>query len=190
MALRVRRALLVFLLPGVVFSRDAEPVRGVFRSGGSIEMKLEAGEYDILPSSDEAISISLSGSRTEGVRVDLAGTDRAARLSITRTPRSDFRAVIRVPRTCDLTVRHSAGDLRIGPIQGNKDLRTRAGNLEVRGVDPADHARIDATVTAGEIDARPFRTTEGGLFNAFRWTGTGRYALKASLTAGDLVLKP
>lgn len=190
MALRVRTAIPVLMLPGLVFARAADPVRSVLRSGGAIEMTLEAGAYDILPSVEEAVSVSLAGRRSGRAQVDLAGTDRAARLTISRTPRSDFRAVIRVPRTCDLTVRHSAGDLRIGAIRGNKNLRTRAGNLEVQGVDPADHARIDASVTVGELDARPFRTSEGGLFNAFHWTGSGTYVLKARLTAGDLVLKP
>lgn len=189
MAQPVRRALLVFLLPGMVFSPAADPITRTFKSGGQIEMKLEAGEYDILPADGDAISVALSGSRTDGVRVRLDGTESRTRLSITCTPRSDFRAVIRVPQNCDLVVRHSAGDLRIGAIRGNKDLRTRAGNLEVMGVDPKDYAHVYASVTAGELEARPFNASEGGLFNSFRWTGTGKYELKAKLTAGDLVLK-
>jgi hypothetical protein len=121
--------------------------------------------------------------------VRLDGTEASARLSISDTPRNDFRAVIRVPETCDLVVRHSAGDLRIGAIHGNKDLRTRAGNLEVAVGDPRDYASVYASVTAGDLDAKPFQASEGGLFNSFRWSGPGKYALKARLMAGDLVLK-
>ena len=189
MAQPVRRAILMFLLPGMVMCSAADPVTRAFKSGGQIEMKLEAGEYDILPGTGDAISVSLSGSRTAGVRVRLDGTESRTRLSISCTPRSDFHAVIRVPEACDLVVRHSAGDLRIGAIRGNKDLRTRAGNLEVKGMNPGDYASVYASVTAGDLDARPFNASEGGLFNSFRWSGPGKYALKAKLTAGDLILK-
>lgn len=188
MAKPVRRAILLFLLPGMVLSSlgAADPITRTFTSGGRVEMKLEAGEYEILPGAGDSISISMSGSRTDQVRVQLDGTGASARLAITDTPRHDFRAVIRVPEHCDLVVRHSAGDLRIGAIRGNKDLRTRAGNVEVMVGDTKDYRSVFASVTAGDLEAKPFQTSKGGLFNSFRWTGPGKYELKAKLMAGDL----
>lgn len=189
MAQPVRKAVLLFLLPGLLPGLDAaDPIQRSLRPGARVEMKLEAGGYEILPAAGEALSVSLSGPRAEQVRVKLDGTDEQVRLSITNTPRGSFRAVIRVPAACDLVVRHSAGDLRIGAIKGNKDLRTRAGNVEVQVGDPAEYAQVRASVTAGDLDARPFQVSKGGLFNRLTWNGGGRYHLKAKLSAGDLVL--
>jgi hypothetical protein len=151
MAQSVRRASLLFLLPGVLLTSlgAADPLHRVFRSGGRVEMRLEAGEYDIQAGTGETISVSLSGALADQVRVKFDSTEAATRLAITRTPRHDFRAVIKVPASCDLVICHSAGDL----------------------------------------EAKPFQTSKGGLFNSFRWNGHGKYHLNANLTAGDLILK-
>ena len=190
MAQPVRTAVLMFLLPGLLLPlAAADAVQRNVRSGARIEMKLEAGDYEILPGDGETLSVTITGPRSERVRVHLDGSDAHARLAVTHTHHSSFRAVIKVPKTCDLVVRHSAGDLRIGAIRGHKDLRTHAGNLEVQVGDPNDYAHVNATVTAGDLDAKPFHRTEGGLFNSLRWTGPGKYELRAKLMAGDLILK-
>jgi len=41
-------------------------------------------------------------------------------------------------------------------------------------------------VRFGDLDARPFGVSKGGIFRSFNWKGDGRYTVKASLFAGDL----
>ena len=52
-----------------------------------------------------------------------------------------------------------------------------------------DYRSVQASVTAGDLSARPFDVTKGGLFRSFSWQGQGKYSLTARLTAGDLTLR-
>lgn len=186
-----RSTFLLFLLPGLLGTGldAADPLSRTFRAGGRVEMQLQAGEYDIRPADGDLLSVAITGSRTERVQVHLEGTESAARIAVTSGRKSRFRAVIQVPARCDLVVRHSAGELRIGAIRGHKDLRLRAGNLTLEVGDPKDYAYVYASVSAGELDARPFQRNTGGLFRTLRWTGTGPYDLRARVWAGEMVLK-
>jgi len=78
--------------------------------------------------------------------------------------------------------------LRIGEISGNKDLSLRAGNLDVKINDPADYARVEASVNAGDLHTPAFGGSTGGLFRSFKWTGKGKYILRAHLMAGEVNL--
>jgi hypothetical protein len=94
-----------------------------------------------------------------------------------------------VPKSTDLKVHVTAGDVEVQGITGNKDIELLAGNLTVGVGDPADYFRVQASVTTGNIDATPFGESRGGLFRSFQKTGHGRYKLVAHVGAGDLKLK-
>jgi hypothetical protein len=55
--------------------------------------------------------------------------------------------------------------------------------------DPKDYASVDASVKAGDINASPFGGSRSGLFPHFTWSGQGKHSIRASLGAGNLVLK-
>jgi hypothetical protein len=166
------------------------PVASVLRSGGSLEVSLEAGDYEIQPGKEDRVVVSLEGRHASRMQVHLEGTEGAARLRISSPRHTEARAIIKVPAVCDLVVRLSAGELRIGAIRGNKDLRNRAGNLEVSVPDTGEYGSVYASVTAGDLDASAFRTAKSGLFRSFSWQGQGQHSLRARLTAGDLILHP
>jgi hypothetical protein len=94
-----------------------------------------------------------------------------------------------LPAHTDLDLRMTAGDLTIAGIEGNKDVRLRAGNLTIEVADAAQYGTVSASVTAGDLSASPFGVSKGGLFRSFTHAGRGRYDLKARLWAGDLRLK-
>jgi hypothetical protein len=157
-----------------------------FVAGGTIRFDLDGGSYEIKPASDSHIHVAVSGGSNAAVDVTTSGNQ--ADVKIKNTPHSNFHAVVEVPTAGDLVVRLSGGELAIGPIAGNKDVESYAGNVRIDVGNANDYARVDAAVKAGDIDARPFGGSKSGLMQNFTWSGPGKYTLRAQLGAGNLVL--
>ena len=161
-----------------------------FASGGRIRMELSAGDYRISGSPDEKVHVEWDVRDPDDlrrVRVTPALAGKDGTLEITG-PRQHFHVRIRVPERTDLIVRLTAGDLKIDGIQGNKDIESHAGDLEIEMGPVADLRHVEASVWAGDLNARTLKISKGGLFRSLKWDGTGRYEVQAHLKAGDLRL--
>ncbi len=97
--------------------------------------------------------------------------------------------MIEVPRKTDLRVRMSAGGLRIGDVEGNKDIEVMAGNLELNSLRPQDYAQADFSVRIGDVYAPLFKTAKTGLWRSFKTAGPGKYRLHAHVGVGDMTLR-
>jgi hypothetical protein len=159
-----------------------------FAAGGGIELQLDGGDYVIRASPDEHIRVSFAGNTGNAV-ADLTTSGTHATLAIKDTPHSNFRATVEVPATADVSVHLSGGNLEIGPIAGNKDIDSKAGNVTISIPNSKDYGTVDATVKVGNLDAGPFGTSDSGLSPHLKWSGSGKYTLRASLGAGNLELK-
>jgi hypothetical protein len=177
------------LVTGIVGLQAQTIAEKVFIAGGRIDLQLEAGGYDVKPSADNKIRVSCDGAESSQARVTVNTNGSHADVQVSNTPHNHFHATIEVPAASDLTIRLTAGDLQIGAITGNKDINLRAGNLDVKIADPNDYSRVEASVSAGDVDASAFGGSASGLFRTFKWTGKGKYTLKAHLMAGDLNLR-
>ena len=62
-------------------------------------------------------------------------------------------------------------------------------NLNGCAADPKEYSSVDATVKAGDINAGVFGGSKSGLFQQFKWSGPGKYTLRAHLGAGNLELQ-
>lgn len=164
----------------------------VFVSAGRIEMQLGGGSYTIRPASDTHIRVTLSGN-TGRARVELSTNATRANLAVMDTPSNDFQATIEVPKTSDLFVRLSGGNLVVAPFAGNKDIDSVAGNTEISVGNTDDYASMEATVKAGDLNVGAFagaKTSDSfGLLQRATWSGRGKYTLRANLGAGNLVLR-
>jgi hypothetical protein len=161
-----------------------------FEPGGQVKMDLSAGEYHIVGSDEDRILIEWSvrdAGRLSEVRVS-ADVDGSKATIRSRGPSNHFSVTITVPSRSDLDVRLTAGDLEIEGIEGNKEIRSRAGDIDIDLVRPEDYARVEASLWAGDLRAEPLGITKGGLFRSFEWEGKGRYGLYVSLLAGDVRL--
>lgn len=159
-----------------------------FAAGGGIELQLDGGDYVIRTSPGEHIRVSFAGNTGNAV-ADLTTSGTHATLAIKDTPHSNFRATVEVPATADVTVHLSGGNLEIGAITGNKDIDSKAGNVTISIPNSKDYGTVDATVKVGNLDAGPFGNSESGLSPHLKWSGSGKYTLRASLDAGNLELK-
>lgn len=160
-----------------------------FVSGGSIDMQLSGGAYSIRPSADDHIRVSLTVSKDNPSKAGLTIDKTSAKLTVEDTPKNNFKATIEVPKTADLVVRLSGGDLEMAAITGNKDIETGGGNVQISVGDPSDYASADASVKAGNLQAGPFGDTKSGLLQNLNWSGHGKYKLHVQLGAGNLELK-
>jgi hypothetical protein len=159
-----------------------------FASGGKIEMELAGGDYTVRPGDGNAVRVTLGGN-VGAAKVDVTTDGTQAKVSVKETPNSNFQATIEVPRSADLVIRLTAGDLKVEAIGGNKDIESNAGNVNIVTGDSKDYASVDAAVKAGDINADVFGESQSGLFRSFTWSGDGKYTLRARLLAGNLTLR-
>ena len=161
-----------------------------FTAGGRIYLDLSAGDYTIRGYPESAIRVrwtTRQGRDEKKARADIQ-IDGGSATVRTRGPRNRFLVEIDVPQRADLDLTLTAGDIRIRGVEGDKRLSMWAGDVTIEVGDPALYKRVDATVRAGDLSARAFGRSTGGLFRSFRWDGKGKYTIDAQLFAGDLKL--
>jgi len=192
--LRSKSSLVVLVSIGLATcsSRPEQPpvvkVDKPFAAAGSIEIQLDGGDYVIRAAPDERIRVSFGGN-TGNAAAELSISGTRANLAIRDTPHSNFRATVEIPVTADLGVHLTGGNLEIAAITGNKNIDSKAGNVGISISNSNDYGTVDASVKVGNLDAGPFGDSGSGLSPHLRWSGPGKYALRASLGAGNLELK-
>jgi hypothetical protein len=159
-----------------------------FVAAGSMEMHLEGGDYVIHAAADNRIRVSFGGN-TGNATAELTASGTHANLGIKDTPHNNFRAMIEVPGTADLTVHLTGGNLEIAAITGNKDIDSKAGNVEISIPNANDYGKVDASVKVGNLTGGPFGDSGSGVSPHLTWSGPGKYTLRANLGAGNLELK-
>ena len=170
--------------------RYSDSLERAFAPAGIVRLDLSAGDYRIRRGDDERIRVTWytrSAERLNQVWVKATVKDKTAAIS-TSGVRGRARFEIELPRRSDLHLRMTAGDLSIAGIEGNKDVFLRAGDLDIEVPEPDQYRQVRASLVAGDLTARPFGFTTGGLFRSFDHSGPGRYNLRVRLWAGDLRL--
>ena len=160
-----------------------------FVSNGKLTINLSAGDHEITASPDKIVRVHWRAYSHDRDHVN-ASTDvdgSSATIEVDG-PRRNFHTIIEVPQHSNLTVRLSAGDLRVGDIQGDHDIRLKAGDLSIEVGNPDDYASVAGSLWAGDIDATPFSQEVSGLFRSIDWQGEGRHNLRFKLYAGDVRL--
>jgi hypothetical protein len=173
-------------------ARASDSLERPFASNGRIAMDLSAGEYDIVGTSASRIRMDWTvGDRDRladvRARADIRGADATIRTD-RDSSHGSFKVAIQVPRRADLRIRLTAGELTIEGIEGHKDVRLHAGELNIDVGRAADYERVEASAWAGDVDASAFGLSREGLFPSVDWHGKGPYRLKASLKAGEVRL--
>ncbi|MFZ3279345.1 MAG: hypothetical protein WCC16_11590 [Candidatus Sulfotelmatobacter sp.] len=171
---------------------EQHAVKHEFVSGGMIRLHLEAGGYTIRPGDSENIVVTCSADSEEQVkrvRVNIKRAGASADLYVSETPHNNFQATIEVPRSSNLWVRLSAGELVIEDVEGDKDVRVFAGRIQIDVPHPEQYGHRDASVMTGSIEAPAFDVSKGGLFRSFEQDGPGKYRLRAHVIAGEIDLR-
>jgi hypothetical protein len=156
-----------------------------------LEIELGSGDYQIVASASDSIAVVYDEGHADAlskVKVQIDSGHGQNHIKIAG-PKSNFHAVIEVPRKTDLRVRMSYGGLSIGDVEGNKDIEVRAGKLELNSLRPQDYAQADFSVRVGDVYAPLFKTTKTKLRQSFSTAGPGKYRLHAHVGVGDMTLR-
>jgi hypothetical protein len=171
---------------------ENHPFSADFHSGGKLKMYLRSGDFHIVGTQDNKITVRVSGRnayQAGDMRVRLEGSDSLAELTVSGGPKNDLEVTIEVPKKTGLFVRMSAGNLELQHVIGDKDAELHAGEMIIDVGEASDYSRVDASVYSGGLEAPPFGESHGGLFRSFHKEGNGKYHLHAHVGAGDLTLQ-
>jgi len=158
-----------------------------FVSAGSIEMHLDGGNYQIRTADTDQIRVSFGGDPGTAT-AELTTNGTHASLTVKDTPHKNFQAFVDVPKTADVVLRLAGGNLEMAAITGNKDIESKAGNIQIAAGSASDYASVDASVEVGNLDAGPFGQSDSAISHHVTWSGPGKYKLRVSLGAGNLEL--
>ena len=189
----------VFFLAVTSFAQSRIEVRDLahhpfdadFASGGQIDLHIRSAKIQIVGIDENRIGVRVGGeqgSNSTDMKARFGRSMNSCELQITGGPHNELTITVQVPKNSNLFVRIFAGDVQVKGITGNKDIALHAGDLTIGVGDAADYAHVQASVTTGEIDAKPFGESHGGLFRSFEKSGNGKYKLVAHVDAGELTL--
>ncbi len=162
-----------------------------FSSRGKIQMQLTGGDYSVRCAGTDQIHVTgTTDDPYPQKRLRAEIEIRGAQASITTSgPHNDTHFTIEVPCHSNLVIRLQAGDIEVERIEGDLDITSHAGDVNVEVSHARDYRSVDASVYAGDLNAPAFGASKQGLFRSFHWDGSGVYKLRAHLGAGDLNLE-
>jgi hypothetical protein len=172
-------------------STFGQPIDKPFARAGIVRMKLAAGDYKIEGSKDEKIRVEWRADRAEQAANLKAEAEIRGTTAVISTSgfKNGIHFSIAVPARSDIDIELTAGDLEVRGIEGNKRVETWAGDVNVEVGRTEQYGSVEASVRAGDLNARAFNVSKGGLMRSFSWKGKGPYSLSVKLFAGDLTLR-
>jgi hypothetical protein len=162
-----------------------------FASRGQLNVRIRPSQIHIIGSDEDRIVVRVGGREgldSKDVQARFEKHGSSGMLEITGGPRNDVSITVQVPRVLNLVVRVFAGDVEVRDIVGDKDVELNFGALRIGVGRASDYPTVKASVSSGEIEARPFGESHGGLFRSLDKSGNGRYKLRAYVGAGRLTL--
>jgi hypothetical protein len=182
---------ILIALPGGLLAQSngscASPFEAAASPGREIAMNLRAGDITLVGTDAPFVRVScVVKDSAKDVKISFA----ADHLTIRGGSNGEGHYRIEIPRSMNLRIRCSAGNLTISDISGNKDIELSAGNLTIAVGDAGAYRHAEGSVLAGNISASAFGVEHDGLFRSFsKDNPAGRYRLRAELLAGNLTLK-
>jgi len=164
----------------------------VLASGANLRLHLHDGDFRVVGSDSEKISVHVEGKNMElarNIKIQLKRTDGAVELKLSHVPKNELQVTIAIPRSTNLYARMHGGDLSVQGVTGDKDLELTGGDLTIQVGSPEDYSHVDLSVRFGDVSGTQFGDPKGWIGNSVRKDGNGKYRLHAHVTAGDLVLK-
>jgi hypothetical protein len=161
-------------------------------SGASLRLHLHEGDFRVVGSDSEKISVRVAGKNAEQakqIKIRLKRSDGDVDLKLSHVPKKELQVTIEIPRSTNLYARMRGGDLSVEGVVGDKNLELTGGDLTIQVGSPEDYSHVDLSVRFGDVTGAQFGDPKGWLGNAVRKEGNGRYRLHAHVMAGDLVLK-
>ncbi len=165
----------------------ANNFQAVFMPGGTIDLDLSAGGFEIRGTTENQIKVEVDRGDFSAThcQVHVSGSNANVRLD---GPANNFHAIVYVPQQSNLKVNQTVGELRISKVEGDKYVGLNIGQIRIDMAPTEKIKSVDAAVTIGSVRARPWGPGKGGFFRSFRTGGKGSYTVNAHLDIGDIEL--
>jgi hypothetical protein len=164
-----------------------------FASGGRVELHMRYGDLTVLPARTDHISIryKMQSEHSDFIpkiatRFEIGPSTAVLRIDAPRDGSVDVE--LTVPRNSNLLLRVAAGDIVIGPIDGDKNVETYAGDIRIELPEQFDTGPVDARTHAGDVIS-PWGKPHGWVGGALKYDGGGKHSIRAHTYAGDIELK-
>lgn len=166
-----------------------------FVAGGMLHVRLSVGDVRVMRGNSNKISLhytvkSRSESHVKEARVDFEVRGNDARIEF-RAPsggNTQFDVELEVPQNTNLDVHEKVGDLTIANITGDKDLELGVGDIRV-AVGRTDYHLVRASASIGDVNGDGYGETSGWLGKTLKYSGDGKYELRAHVGVGDITLE-
>jgi hypothetical protein len=158
-----------------------------FQPGGTVDLDLSAGGYEIRGTADNQVRVDVSPSDLSSVHSEVRVNGDKASVRVDG-PTDNFHAVIYVPQHTNLKANQTIGDMKIIDVEGDKYVGLNIGHIRIDMPSTEKIKSVDAAVTIGSVRATPWHTGKGGFFRSFRAGGQGSYTVNAHLDIGDIEL--
>ncbi|MGA7447501.1 MAG: hypothetical protein WBQ43_14710 [Terriglobales bacterium] len=161
-------------------------------SGAKLRLHLHAGDFRVVGSDAEKISVHVEGKnveRAKHIKIQVKRSKGAVDLKLSHVPKNELQVTIEIPKATNLYARMRGGDLSVEGVAGDKDLELTGGDLTIQVGSAEDYAHVDLSVTFGDVSGTQFGDPKGWIGNSVSKDGNGKYRLHAHVMAGDLVLK-
>jgi len=164
-----------------------------FTAGGRVELHLSSGDLKVSPGDDNHISVryrmqSDHADFISKVKTRFEVTPSNASLRVSGPHNGSIDVELKVPARSSLYLRVFAGDIVVGPIEGDKNVETHAGDILIDLPEHFDVGAVDASTHAGDVTA-PWGKPHGWIGNSLKYAGGGKYNIHAHTFAGDIDLK-
>ncbi len=178
------------ILPALGYAQNTGSCANVFQTvvtpSTDLSMSLRSGDITIAGTDGKSLRVTCSMHDRQNPS-DTHITFAANHLTVRGGDHNGVTIRIEIPRSMNLRIRCSAGNITLAGITGNKDIDLNAGNLDVELGKPTDYRDVDASVLAGNISAPAFASERNGLFRKFHHENqAGSYRLRAALLAGNI----
>ena len=130
-----------------------------FAPRGQIDLRIRPAEIHVIGSDEDRIVVRVAGKQgldSKDVQARFEKHGNSGVLEINGGPRNDVTITVQVPKESNLVVRVFAGDVEIRDVVGDKDVELNFGSLRIGVGDATDYSSVKASVSSGEIDAKPF----------------------------------
>jgi len=157
--------------------------------GTPLKLELTSGDYRIeAGQSDKVVIVSNTQNSGDRSKVRFGVNTTPGEASVKVTGPKEYSAKIQIPQNISLNIRLNGGRLTINSIDGDKDIESNGGQLNINVTRPEDYGAVDASVNAGNIDASAFGSSNDKLMRTFRTKGPGKYRLHVHLGSGEINL--
>lgn len=188
----MRLAALFILLAGTTsWGRSSDPgnLELVITPGTPLKLELTSGDYQIEAGQfNKVVIMSQTKDPDDKNKVRFGVNTTPSEASVKVTGPKTYSAKIQIPQNISLNIRLSGGRLTISSIDGDKDIESNGGQLNINVRRPEDYGVVDASVNIGNIDASAFGATKAGLFRTFHTQGPGKYRLHVHVGEGEIKL--